>query len=83
MSGDTRPSLTTIKLFQLMVGDDEALALKEERAPYGVLRPLEQWERDFVNELRELSEDDRRKLMSHVLGIAQLIPRKKAVPERK
>lgn len=75
MSNDTRPSRTTLALFKMLLGEVDGIdgiMLKE-----GSLPPLEEWERDLVTELREVSEDERRHFIHHMRGVAKLLPRRK------
>jgi transcriptional regulator with XRE-family HTH domain len=76
VSGETRPSMAIIKLFKLLIGDMTA------GPPGHVLRdessaaPLEEWERDLVTEIRRMDAEKQRPFVSHVQGLAKLIPKK-------
>lgn len=64
LSGETRPSVTVIRLFKLLLGDatptpDPAAARPERAAAGEVLLPLEPWERGLLLELRRLSPEAR------------------------
>lgn len=78
LSGHTRPSVTVIQLFKLMLGDTSPIpgqpgADQAEAPPR--LPPLEEDEVALLRELRLLDGTDRRSLIHAFRGIAALLPR--------
>jgi len=71
VSGETRPSLTVLKLFKLLIGDHAPLPGETEETALetkDASRPLEDWESDILISLRAM-ETDRRKRVTGALKI--------------
>lgn len=78
LSGHTRPSVTVIQLFKLMLGDTSPIPGEPGAGPAGAppqLPPLEEDEVALLRELRLLDGTDRRSLIHAFRGIAALLPR--------
>ena len=72
LNEDTRPSLTVLKLFKLMIGDMQPLpGENDQTVPASVLdRPLDAAERQLISQLRALDDTTRRRV---VQGICTMI----------
>lgn len=77
-ANDTRPSLTVLKLFKMLIGDTKSLP--GEYAPGKPAnqydRPLDQLERDLLADLRQLDNESRRKMTTGfrtILTIAERV----------
>lgn len=77
VSNQTRPSLTTIKLFKLMIGDRAPIPGEERFSTelHDKARPLEEWEQDLLKDLRSLEEETRHKAVQHFRALAGLMNR--------
>ena len=63
MSNETRPSLTVLKLFKLLIGDVQPLPGAEPGVMNGELEgPLDATERQLIVQLRGLEEAERRRV---------------------
>jgi transcriptional regulator with XRE-family HTH domain len=85
LSGHTRPSVTVIQLFKLMLGDTSPIPGEpgtDQVEPPPRLPPLEEDEVALLRELRLLDGTDRRSLIHAFRGIAALLPRPGAPPRR-
>jgi transcriptional regulator with XRE-family HTH domain len=80
LNGDTHPSLTVLKLFQLLIGDMQALPGVVASGPNheGELEPpLDAAERQLIGQLRALPEAERRRVVQGfcvVLGAMEKKP---------
>lgn len=81
-NGETRPSLTTIKLFKLILGDLSPLPGKEGSSKTQALdvgyKTLSPWEEDLLLSIRKLDRGDARKLAIEFRVIADMLPRGKS-----
>jgi len=79
LNHDTHPSLTVLKLFQLLIGDMQALPGVVASGPNhdGELeRPLEAAERQLIGQLRALPEAERRRVMQGFCVVLAAMERK-------
>lgn len=83
LNGETRPSLTTLKLFKLMLGDIAPLPQARGGAGRGDLRPMQEWERDLLKEMRSLAPDTRAGLISGFKKILNVMPRQKTLKQKR
>jgi transcriptional regulator with XRE-family HTH domain len=83
LNGETRPSLTTLKLFKLMLGDVSPLPHAAGADKGSDLRPIEQWERDLLSEMRSLHPDVRTALLSGFKRILNVVPKQAAAKSKK
>ncbi|EEF62052.1 helix-turn-helix domain-containing protein [Pedosphaera parvula] len=75
LNGETRPSLTTLKLFKLMLGDISPLPNAAGKGKGSDLRPIEEWERDLLSEMRSLHPDVRATLLSGFKKVLNVVPK--------
>lgn len=78
LSGHTRPSVTVVQLFKLMLGDTSPIPGEPGPGPADApprLPPLEEDEVALLRELRLLDGTDRRSLIHAFRGIVALLPR--------
>jgi transcriptional regulator with XRE-family HTH domain len=83
LNGETRPSLTTLKLFKLMLGDIAPLPNAKGGGARGDLRPMEEWERDLLKEMRSLAPDKRAGLISGFKKILNVIPKQSSMKRKR
>ncbi|MDB6036559.1 MAG: hypothetical protein JWM99_400 [Verrucomicrobiales bacterium] len=74
-NGETRPSLTTIKLLKLTLGDTSPLPGRDTEISVGLntYRELSSWEENLLVELRRLERGDARKLAQSFRGIIEML----------
>ncbi len=80
-NGETRPSLTTLKLFKLLLGDSTALpgdAKGKAVATAPGYRPMAPWEEELLGVLRALDPNTARKLSQQFTTIASQLPAEKS-----
>ena len=85
-NGETRPSLTTLKLFKLLLGDSTALPGDAKGKPVATApgyRPMAPWEEELLATLRALDPNVARKLSQHFTAIAAQLPVEKAAKKGK
>jgi len=72
LSGETRPSMTVIRLLKLLLQDTAPVAVPADSvgAGTGPMLPLEPWEGRLLRELRQLDAETRRQVVS---GLRTLI----------
>lgn len=86
LNGDTHPSLTVLKLFQLLIGDMQALPGEAGSAPEhnGELEPpLAGAERQLIWQLRALPEAERRRVVQGFCVVLGAMKRKPAAEKAK
>ncbi len=77
VTNDTRPSLTVLKLFKLLIGDMQPLPGEESLVMQGELeRPLDAAERQLIRHLRALNEGERRRVVQAFCAMLEAVERK-------
>jgi transcriptional regulator with XRE-family HTH domain len=80
VTNDTRPSLTVLKLFKLLIGDMQPLPGEETPVTNGEAeRPLDAAERQLIQHLRALDEGERRRVVQAFCAMLQAVERKPVV----
>src|SRR5689334_926952 len=79
VQGETRPSLTVLKLFKLLIGD--LTPLPGDTEPSGLetkeaSRPLEDWEWDLLITLRGMETERRKRVTGAIKVILGEIPKR-------
>ena len=76
--GQTRPSLTTLKLFKMIVEDDNPLPDKDGnlRGASNAYTPLLSWEKRFLEDFRKLSEKKRTMLIERFRDVVNALPKR-------
>jgi transcriptional regulator with XRE-family HTH domain len=76
-NGETRPSLTTLKLFKLLLGDATPLPGDAKGKPVATApgyRPMAPWEEELLEVLRGVDPSIARKLAQQFTAIASQMP---------
>ena len=84
LSGETRPSAGTLKLFKLILFTEKPEALTAAAVLHGSEHlKLSEWERQLIAELRGLSEEDRERVLNAVKAFVAGLPKKEQPPHQK
>ena len=83
LNEDTRPSLTVLKLFKLLIGDMQPLPGENDQSvPASVLdRPLDAAERQLVYQLRALDDKTRRRVVQGICTMLAAFEENPTLPE--
>jgi hypothetical protein len=83
LNQDTRPSLTVLKLFKLLIGDMQPLPGEHDQSvPASVLdRPLDAAERQLIFQLRALDDKRRRRVVQGVCTVLAAFEENPSLPE--
>ncbi len=80
VKGRTKPSEGTLKLFKLILASEQPEAVSASDLQFKErYSPVESWAEDLIGSLRELSEEDREKMLTAFQAMLGTIPERRKV----
>ncbi len=83
VKGRTKPSQGTLKLFKLILASEQPEAVSASDLQFKERSsPVESWAEDLIDNLRELSEEDREKMLSAFQYMLATIPARRKLIQK-